>query len=107
MTGGREGAETLALRALAWIASDAEMLGEFLAATGVTSVISGRALLEGVTPDDLRRQAGSAIVLVAVLDFLVADDQRVVRFCDAAGLRYDLPLQARSALGGAAETHWT
>lgn len=94
MTGGREGAETLALRALAWIASDAEMLGEFLAATGVT-------------PDDLRRQAGSATVLVAVLDFLVADDQRVVRFCDAAGLRYDLPLQARSALGGAAETHWT
>lgn len=90
----QEAAETIALQALGWLAENEELLPNFMAASGVS-------------PDDLRSRAADADFLGSVLDFILMDDQWVVGFCDAAGLRYDAPLQARQALPGGQVEHWT
>ncbi len=87
-------AEALALRALAWLVANDDLLPVFLGATGTS-------------PEDLRRRATEADFLVSVLDFLLMDDAWVVAFCDAAGYAYADPLAARHRLPGGAETHWT
>ncbi len=91
---GREFAETIALRALGWLAGHDELLPVFLGASGTA-------------PGDLRERATDADFLGSVLDFILMDDAWVMAFCDAAGLAYTEPLAARSALPGGAETHWT
>ena len=85
----RESAETLALRALGWIAGNEELLPVFLGASGLR-------------PEDLRRRAGELEVLASVLDFMLMDDAWVITFCDSAGLAYDSLRRARHALPGAA-----
>jgi hypothetical protein len=90
----RERAEAVAAEALGWIAGDGELLGVFMGSTGI-----------GV--DDLRAAADTPEVLAAVLDFLMQDDAWVTGFCDAAGLTYDTPAQARAALPGGVQVHWT
>ncbi len=90
----REGAETLGLRALAWLAVQDDLLQTFLGATGAD-----------VT--EIREAAGDPSFLGAVLDFLLMDDAWIVAFCDAEGLAYEAPLAARQALPGGAQTHWT
>ncbi len=87
-------AEEIGARALAWLAADPELLGVFMGASGLS-------------PDDLRSTAGGADLPGAVLDFLLMDDAWVVGFCDAEGLAYEVPMQARMALPGGAQTHWT
>ena len=91
---GQEAAETLALRALAWLVGNEEILPLFLGATGSSAA-------------DLRARAADPDVLVSMLDFLLMDDAWVMAFCDAAGYRYGDPGAARQALPGGAETHWT
>lgn len=91
---GRDRAETIALRALAWMASDEDVLAAFMAATGAH-------------PDDLRGAADEPAMLVAVLDHLMSDDRLVVGFCDAHDLPYDAPMRARAALPGGEGVHWT
>ena len=90
----RNAAETLALEALAWLAGDEERLGAFLGASGLA-------------PGELRARAQDPDFLVAVLDFLTADDDSVRAFCDSHGYRYDEPLAARRAIPGGEEVHWT
>lgn len=92
MTG--EQAETIALKALAWLAAEDELLPVFMGATGVAQ-------------SDLKERAAEPEFLVSVLDFLTMDDQWVVAFCDGSGLPYETPLRARMALPGGAPTHWT
>lgn len=87
-------AETIALQALGWLVGDADLLPQFLAATGAS-------------PDDLRTRIGDPVFLAAVLSFVASDDSTVRAFCDAAGLAYDQPLRARHALPGQGEVHWT
>ncbi len=87
-------AETLAAQALAWIAGQDDLLGVFLGATGSSA-------------DDVRSRVGDPEFLASVLDFLVMDDAWVVGFCDATGLAYDQPMQARAVLPGGAAMHWT
>lgn len=87
-------AETVALRALSWIAGDAEMLGHFMNATGARV-------------DDLARSAQDPGFLGSVLDFLLLDDAWVVAFCTAEGLDCQVPGEARAVLPGGAMTHWT
>jgi hypothetical protein len=89
-----ENAETVALQALAWLVANDELLPVFLGATGA-----------GV--DDLRARAGEAEFLSSVLDFLMMDDAWVMAFCDAAGVAYETPMQARMSLPGGAQVHWT
>jgi hypothetical protein len=90
----RDAAETVGLRALAWLAGNEELLPVFLGSTGASL-------------DDLRAGAGDPAFLGSVLDFLMMDDAWVVAFCDAGGLPYEAPMRARGALPGGAETHWT
>lgn len=90
----RDRAELVALQALGWLAADEELLGAFL---GVT----------GAAPGDLRARAQDPDFLGSVLDFLLAEDAWVTRFCDAAGLAYDSLRAHRAALPGGGEVHWT
>lgn len=90
----RDEAETMALKALGWIVSADEERDAFLSASGLS-------------PQDLMRRAGEPEVLLAVMDFLLSEDRRVIAFCDAAGLRYDALADVRAALPGGEEIHWT
>lgn len=94
MAHSQESAETLALTALAWLVGNDDLLPVFLGASGAS---------EG----DLRARAGDPAFLAAVLDFLLMDDAWVIAFCDATGQAYDAPQQARMALPGGAQVHWT
>lgn len=90
----RENAETLALQALGWLLGQEDFLPQFLGATGAA-------------PGDLPTLAAEAEFLGAVLDFLLTDDSMVMGFCDAQGLRYEVPMRARAQLPGGAGPHWT
>ncbi len=94
MTVGREFAETIALRALGWLAGNSELLPQFLAASGLDA-------------SELAARAGEAEFLGAVLDFILMDDGWVREFCDSARLGYEQPSAARMALPGGEALHWT
>ncbi|WP_299146307.1 DUF3572 domain-containing protein [uncultured Tateyamaria sp.] len=94
MSMGRESAEVVGLRALAWMAGNEELLPVFLGATGANEA-------------DVRSGATDPAFLGALLDFVMMDDQWVTAFCDAQGLAYDAPMRARAALPGGEQTHWT
>jgi hypothetical protein len=70
------GAEAMAAEALAFIAADAPKLNHFLAETGIDV-------------DDLRSGAGSTGVLVAVLDYVNANEALLLTFAAAHGLSPD------------------
>lgn len=88
-----EYAETLALRALGWLAADDELFQSFLTASGLT-----------VT--ELRERASEPGVLVSVLDFLLMSDDWVLGFAAEAGVAPQEPMTARQILAGP-ELHWT
>jgi hypothetical protein len=90
----QETAETVALRALAWLAGNDELLPVFLNATGADLT-------------DLRARATDSAFLGSVLDFLLMDDAWVVGFCDTAALPYDTPMHARQILAGTDRMNWT
>ena len=90
----QEAAETVALQALEWLVSDEDLLAVFLGASGQSS-------------DDLELRTQDIDFLGSVLDFVLMDDAWIVRFCDSRELAYDAPLQARAALPGGGEVHWT
>lgn len=89
-----DAAETLALRALAWLVTQEDLLGLFMGSTGASE-------------SDLREAVDNPDFLGSVLDFLMQDDAWVVAFCDADGFAYDQPREARAALPGGAQVHWT
>ena len=90
----RENAENIGLRALAWLVGNDDLRPVFMGATGAGA-------------EDLRARAGEPEFLAAVLDFLTMDDAWVIAFCDAEGLEYNAPMQARQALPGGQEVSWT
>jgi len=90
----QDSAETIGLQALGWLAGNEDLLPLFLGATGA----SGSDLVAG---------AGNVTFLASVLDFLLMDDAWVISFCDAAGLPYPALMQARAALPGGEQIHWT
>lgn len=90
----REGAETIALRALAWVIGAEAERDAFLAAGGLA-------------PAALARRATEPEVLLAVLDFLLAEDRRVLAFCAEAGIAPEALAAVRAALPGGADLHWT
>lgn len=89
-----EGAETIALKALAWILGADDQRDAFLAEGGLG-------------PADLVRRADTPEVLLAVLDFLLAEDRRVLAFAAEAGIPAESLAAVRAALPGGAEMHWT
>jgi hypothetical protein len=66
-------AEEIAANALAFLAADAGRLTQFMQATGVSI-------------DDLRHDAGSPRMLMAVLDHLVQDESLLLVFTSSIGL---------------------
>ncbi|MBZ0129272.1 MAG: DUF3572 domain-containing protein [Rhodobacteraceae bacterium] len=87
-------AESIAIQALGWLASDGDLLGMFMGASGADV-------------SDLRKIAGDPVFLGSVLDFILIDDSHVTGFCDATNLSYDAPMRARQALPGGAQVNWT
>ena len=67
-----EGAEALAIQALAFIASDPELLPRFLAITGI----------EATSIRDAAREPG---FLAGVLQFIAAHEPTLLRFCEETG----------------------
>ena len=90
----QDAAETMALKALAWLAGNDELLPVFLGATGASL-------------PDLAARAGEAQFLGSVLDFLLQDDAWVLAFAAAAGERPEALSAARRALPGGEAMHWT
>lgn len=83
-------AEVTALRALAWVVTDQDRALRFLAQTGCDA-------------KTLRRRAGEAEILGAVLDFLMEDESSLLAFADQADLPAQSVALARLALPGAME----
>jgi len=89
-----ERAQVIALQALGWLVAHEELCPVFLGATGGSET-------------DLRARAADPDFQASVLEFITMDDAWVMAFCDAVGLAYDQPLQARFALPGAEQVNWT
>lgn len=94
MNDQQEAAETLALQCLAWIAGHETLLDVFMGATGAGQ-------------DDLRNGAKNPAFLGSLLDFLMMDDAWVMEFCEAHSLPGEAVMQARAALPGGQQMHWT
>ncbi len=90
----QESAQILAIRALAFLAADEDLLLPFLAQTGLDA-------------EALRAGADDPHLLAGVVDFLLAEDSRVLAFAAEAGLRPEAVLALRAALPGGDTPHWT
>ena len=82
-----EAAETLALEALAFLASDERRLGALLAQAGWTL-------------PELRAGLADSHVLAGILDFVLSDERLLVAFCEVSGCGPETPMRARRALPG-------
>ena len=78
-------AETIAVSALAFLAQDIQRLGRFLALTGIG-------------PAELRQQARTARVLVAVLDHLSHDESLLLAFAATSAIAPQHIAAAQSVL---------
>ncbi len=87
-------AETIGLQAVAWLAAQDELLPVFLGATGASEA-------------DFRVGLEDPDFQGSVLDFILMDDAWVSAFCAAQGLGPEVPMQARQALPGGGQVHWT
>jgi hypothetical protein len=81
-----EKAEILALEGLGWLAGEPDSIQKFLN-------------LSGIDAADLRHAAGEPGTGAAVLDFLLGQDELLLRFCESAGLEPRQVHAARAALG--------
>ncbi|WP_370401063.1 DUF3572 domain-containing protein [Sulfitobacter sp. JB4-11] len=90
----QESAETLALKALGWLAANDDLMPVFLGNSGASEA-------------DLRASAGDPVFLGSVLEFLMMDDAWVIGFCDDHALPYESVMAARAALPGGAQVNWT
>lgn len=94
MKNRQESAESLALQGLGWLAGQDEAFGAFLAQSGSDAAT-------------VRARAGDPEMLGAVLDFLLSDEQLLLRFCAEAGFAPEAPMRARALLPGGAVPDWT
>lgn len=89
-----DGAQIIGLRALAWLASEDEILPIFLSAAGTDL-------------DGLRQSAMESGTLLAVLDFVAQSDQHVLACAEHLGIAPESIVSAQALLAGRAGTHWT
>lgn len=83
-------AESLAVEALTFLASDEERLSRFLA-------------LSGIDPAGIRQAAADPGFLGAVLDYLAGDERLLLMFAETAGRDPGDVNKALMALGGRAQ----
>ena len=81
-----EKAEILALECLGWLAGDPDSIQRFLD-------------LSGTSAADLRAAAGEPGTCLAVLDFLLGNEELLLKFCESTGLDPRQVNAARHALG--------
>jgi hypothetical protein len=86
-TARRQAAEALAIAALAFLASEPEHLGRFLATSGIG-------------PDDLRGASRDPSFLSGLLDHFSGDEALLVAFAQQAGIDPTEVERARMVLGG-------
>jgi len=72
ITAGSEQAEQIAVAILGWLASEPEMLGRFLALSGLQAV-------------QLRDAVSDPGFLAGMIDFLVSHEPTLLSFCEATG----------------------
>ena len=89
-----EAAESVAIKALVWIAERDELALSFLGASGASA-------------GDLRERAADPEFLGFVLDFLLGDEDALIGFCEDVALKPDTPMRARAALPGGDLPNWT
>jgi len=87
MTISTEYAMTIALQAVAFLIADEKSRDGLLRMTGIG-------------PDDLRTGLENVEILGGVLDFLLANEPRLLTFCSEVGLDPELPALARARLLG-------
>ena len=87
-------AEVIAIKAAGWLVAHEELLPIFLGSTGASE-------------QDFRQSLDNMYFLGSVLDFILMDDAWIRQFCEAESLELNLPYQARMALPGGTEVHWT
>ncbi|KXF77645.1 hypothetical protein ATN84_09860 [Paramesorhizobium deserti] len=85
-----ESAQTLAVQALAFLAGDDELLPRFLSLTGIQ-------------PGDIRTAAREPGFLAGVLQFYLAHEPTLMRFCEATGSKPEDMQRALNALPGGDE----
>lgn len=90
----KDQAEALALGALAWLLGPGDLAAAFLAETGAA-------------PGSLAENAADPAFLGAVLDFLLAEESRLLAFAAATAQRPEEVWQARHHLPGGPAPHWT
>ena len=83
----RDGAESLAVEALGFLAEDPERLGQFLAASGIG-------------PEMIRSAAADPGFLAGVLDFIASDEPRLLAFAQHVGIDPRTVERAQVLLGG-------
>lgn len=94
MKNRQESAESLALQGLGWLAGQDEAFGAFLAQSGSDAA-------------EVRARAAEPELLGSVLDFLLSDEDLLLRFCAEAGFAPEAPMRARAALPGGEVPDWT
>lgn len=72
ITAGSDQAEQTAVAILGWLASEPEMLGRFLALSGLQAV-------------QLREAVNDPGFLAGMIDFLVSHEPTLLSFCEATG----------------------
>ena len=91
--GARDQAEALAISALAFLASEPERFGVFLALTGIG-------------PESIRQAAGEPHFLAGVLDHVASNEQLLVAFASEAGIDPADIARAQMALAGPQRELW-
>jgi hypothetical protein len=89
----QEQAAAVGRDALIWIAAEPDLLGAFLAGSGLA-------------PHEIRTRVEDAEFLGFVLDFVLGSDASVLAFAADAGIAPEDVARARAAIGGG-NPHWT
>lgn len=85
--------DAVAVAALGWIAKSPDMLGRFLALTGIEA-------------RQIREAASEPGFLAGVLDFILAHEPTLTAFCDDSGIAPAAVQKARRGLGSSEENVW-
>ena len=87
-------AEDLAIQALAWMADDPEVIGQFMG-------------WSGADVDALIGAAEAPEMMLAVIDFILLRDEWVLGASAHLGIKPERFAAIRAAFPGGQETHWT
>ncbi|MBF0268877.1 MAG: DUF3572 domain-containing protein [Alphaproteobacteria bacterium] len=81
-----EDAETIALKAMAYIAADEELMPRFINLTGCSSI------------EDIRDRLADRSFLGSVLDFILGNEPTTIAFSESQSMAPEIPMLARAKL---------